>query len=193
MCLTYIITEIKSNFCQWENHFNSSKRRIWSSKSINVLGLVVIFTKINTVWHHAKRIQWDGDRFWSLSNISGVLHTVYQNTISSVQLFGSRIDYHWRVGHPFENKSATWEWRPNECDGVSNHQRIDCLLNRLFSRRSKKTSKLRVTGFCEENSPVTGEFSAQRACNAENVFIWWRHHDAPPLMVLNLPQLKRQT
>ena len=26
------------------------------------------------------------------------------------------------------------------------------------------------------NSPVTGEFPAQRASNAENVSIWWRHH-----------------
>ena len=31
-------------------------------------------------------------------------------------------------------------------DSVSNHQPHDCLLNRLFRRRSKKTSKLRVTG-----------------------------------------------
>ena len=31
-----------------------------------------------------------------------------------------------------------------------------CLLNRLFRRRSKKTSKLSVTGLCEGNSPVTG-------------------------------------
>ena len=27
------------------------------------------------------------------------------------------------------------------------------------------------------NSPGTGEFPAQRVSNAENVFIWWRHHD----------------
>ena len=27
------------------------------------------------------------------------------------------------------------------------------------------------------NSPVTGEFPVQRASNAENVSIWWRHHD----------------
>ena len=47
----------------------------------------------------------------------------------------------------------------------------------VYSRhRSKKTSKLRVTGLCEGNSPVTGEFPAQRASNAENVSIWWRHH-----------------
>ena len=27
------------------------------------------------------------------------------------------------------------------------------------------------------NSPVTGEFPAQMASDAENVSIWWRHHD----------------
>ena len=72
------------------------------------------------------------------------------------------------------NNKKTLQWRHN--DGVSNHQPHDCLLNRLFRRRSKKTSKLRVTGLCEGNSPVTGEFPAQRASNAVNVFIWWRHH-----------------
>ena len=35
---------------------------------------------------------------------------------------------------------------------------------------------LSVTSLCEGNSPVTGEFPAQRASNAENVSIWWRHH-----------------
>ena len=67
-------------------------------------------------------------------------------------------------------------WRHNERDGVSNHQPHDSLLKRLFRCRSKKTSKLRVTGLCEGNSPVTGEFPAQRTSNAENVSIWWPHH-----------------
>ena len=66
------------------------------------------------------------------------------------------------------------QWRHNGHDGVSNHQSYHCLLNCLFRRRSKKTSKLRVTGLCEGNSLV-GEFPAQRDSNAENVSIWWRH------------------
>ena len=74
------------------------------------------------------------------------------------------------------NIDTALQWRHNERDGVSNHQTHDCLLNRLFRRRSKKTSKLRVTGLCAGNSPVTGEFPAQRASNAENVSIWWHHH-----------------
>ena len=71
---------------------------------------------------------------------------------------------------------ASWQWRHNEGDGVSNHQPHDCLLNRLFRHWSKKTSKLPVTGLCAGNSPVTGEFPAQRTSNAESVSIWWRHH-----------------
>ena len=42
--------------------------------------------------------------------------------------------------------SETLQWRHNGRDSVSNHQPHDCLLNRLFRRRSEKTSKLRVTG-----------------------------------------------
>ena len=50
----------------------------------------------------------------------------------------------------------------NERDSVSTHRRLDCLLNHLFRRKSKKTSKLRVTGFvrgnhrCPVDSPHKG-------------------------------------
>ena len=40
----------------------------------------------------------------------------------------------------------------------------------------RKHQKLRVTGLCEGNSPVAGEFPTQSDSNAENVSIWWRHH-----------------
>ena len=73
--------------------------------------------------------------------------------------------------------STTLQWRHIRRSGVSNHQPHDCLLKLLFRRRSKKTSKLRVTGLCVGNSPMTGEFTAQRASNAENGSIWWRHHN----------------
>ena len=70
----------------------------------------------------------------------------------------------------------TLQWRHNERDGVLNTWRLDCLLKRLFRRRSKKTSKLRVAGLFDGNQPVTGWFPSQRASNAESVCIWWRHH-----------------
>ena len=68
------------------------------------------------------------------------------------------------------------QWCHHGRDGVSKHQPHDCLLNCLFRRRSKQTSKLREIGLCAVNSSVTGEFPAQRASNAEIVSIWWRHH-----------------
>ena len=77
---------------------------------------------------------------------------------------GTRRNFDWvRIAY------RTLQWRYNECDGVSNHWRLNCLPNRLFRRRSKKTSKLRFTGLCEGNSPVTGGFPAQRTSDAEKV------------------------
>ena len=62
----------------------------------------------------------------------------------------------------FQSESKfSWQWRHNGHEGVSNPQPHDCLLNCLYRRRSKKTSKLRVTGLCAGNSPVTGEFLIQ--------------------------------
>ena len=48
----------------------------------------------------------------------------------------------------------TLQWSHNGRDSVSNNQPHDCLLNRLFRRRSKKTAKLRITGLFAANSPV---------------------------------------
>ena len=68
----------------------------------------------------------------------------------------------------------TLQWRQNEHDGVLNHRRLHWLLNCWFKWRSKKPSKLRITGLCVGNWPATGEFPAQ---NTENFSIWWRHHE----------------
>ena len=56
----------------------------------------------------------------------------------------------WEI-HSIQHKSIVKSqyalpWRHNDHDGVSNHQPHGCLFNRLFRRRSKKTSKFRVTG-----------------------------------------------
>ena len=52
---------------------------------------------------------------------------------------------------------------------------------RLFTQpfiqaQIKENIKIRVTGLCAGNSPVTGEFSAQMTSNSEIISIWWRHH-----------------
>ena len=68
---------------------------------------------------------------------------------------------------------GTLQRRHNERNGVSNHQRLDCLLNRLFRHRSRKTSKPRDTGFCWGGGggfSVTGEFPTQRALVTRKMF-----------------------
>ena len=72
-------------------------------------------------------------------------------TTSQSVVQGSLLEstYRVQVVHP----GNTLRWRHNDHDEVSNHQPHGCLLNRLFRRRSKKTSKLRVTGLCVGNSP----------------------------------------
>ena len=72
------------------------------------------------------------------------------------------------------------QWRHKDHKSVSKHRHLDCFLNCLFRHRSKKTSKLRVTGLCEGNLPVTDGFPPQRGSYAENVSIWWRH----PVLIL---------
>ena len=71
------------------------------------------------------------------------------------------------------NYRNSLQWLHNEHNGSSNHQSLDC----LFRCRSKNTSKFRVTGLCEGNRSITSGFPLQRASNAENVSIWWCHHD----------------
>ena len=82
--------------------------------------------------------------------------------------FSSRVDV--RVRRHFDEGSCRYPRTLYHCEPP------DCLVNRLLRRRSKKTSKLRVTGLCVGNSPVTGEFPAQMASNSDFFSIWWRHH-----------------
>ena len=81
-------------------------------------------TTLESIWWHMMK------NLWPTYNTSGFAHVIKQ----------------WV---PFQN-SPLW-WRHNGRDGVSNHQAHDCLLN--YIHRSKKTSKLRVTGLCAGNSP----------------------------------------
>ena len=84
-------------------------------------------------------------RLWIFLCQNGNIATV-TTLLSLVALKGSHGD------HPKSNQFLqTLQWRHNGHDNVSNHQPHDCLLNCLFRRRSKKTSKLRVTGLCAGN------------------------------------------
>ena len=106
---------------------------------------------------------------------AGSIATNFVNCIFKIHLesFWDRVPHDTRRYSPalvrWVAVTRTLHWRHNQRNSVSNHRRLDCLLNILFRRRSKKTSKLSVTGICEGNSPVTGEFPAERARDAKNV------------------------
>ena len=69
---------------------------------------------------------------------------------------------------------CTLQWRHNGHQITS----LTIVYSTIYSGADqRKTSELHVTGLCVGNSPGTGEFLAQMASNAENVSIWWRHHD----------------
>ena len=71
--------------------------------------------------------------------------------------------------HTVHNFCALWIHYSDVIMGAmaSRIQPHGSLLNRLFGRRSKKTSKLHVTGLCAGNSPANGQFPAQMASNAK--------------------------
>ena len=100
--------------------------------------------------------------------VSGLLRKFILKSTSIKSMFGHvfspkpglKILVSWRVN------SSALQWRHNKRDGVWNHRCLDCSLNRLSRCRSKKTSKLRVSGLCDGNSRWL-EFLAQSASNAK--------------------------
>ena len=106
---------------------------------------------------------WMGNLYGHQRNNSTGTISISPVTVIQVEIGCQR----WSQLAPDFRVENTLQWRHNGRDGVLNYQPRDCLLNRLFRRRSKKTSKLRVTGLCAGNSPMTGEFPAQMTSNAE--------------------------
>ena len=135
-----------------------------------IKSFMIIWRKIN------RRLQdtTAGTPIFSLSDglLLDIVTPIWTRYPAAVFRWGTCFRVQWH-GYDSRTSQSTLHWRHNDHDSVSNHQSHGCLLNRLFRRRSKKTSKLRVTGLCVG----TGEFPAQRASYAENVSIWWRHHE----------------
>ena len=123
---------------------------------------IEMYLQILTIHVHCTFLYENVARLWQIPSYS----LVYWDNLTHVLLS------HWQI---FFSKRCTTktssyahcslQWRHNGRDGVWTHQPHHCLLNRLFGRRSKKTSKLRVTGLCAHKWPVTRKMS-----------ISWRHH-----------------
>ena len=75
----------------------------------------------------------------------------------------------------------TLQWHHTERDGTSNHIRLECFLNRLFRRRSKKTPKLRVTGLCKGIYRWPVDSPQERVFG--DVILTWGRQDTPVWLV----------
>ena len=122
---------------------------------------------------------------WFYPYLSGLLHGHWdnhtiaqhqQNTPKAYACINYTNHLEWWYQQKTKQSTKSLHWCHNECDGISNHRPHDCLFRRLLRHRSKKTSKLCITGLCEGNSPVTSEFPSQRASNTGIASISWRHH-----------------
>ena len=97
--------------------------------------------------------------------------------IYSIKLCKCLVSYHTYCTSDVDIMRRSLQWCHSKCDSASNHRCRDCSFTRLFRRRSKKASKLRVTCLCEGNPSVTGGFPFQGASNAEifpfdSVIMW---------------------
>ena len=91
---------------------------------------------------------------------SAILNTTYSNTFSSMKMVVLCLKFQCSWGSSWQWIGIvlyTLHWHHIGRNCVCNHQPHDCLLKRLFRRRSKKTSKLCVTGLCVGNSPGRGK------------------------------------
>ena len=112
------------------------------------------------IWHYNDVIM--STMASQITSLSIVYSTVYTGADQRKHQSSALLAFVWGIhrGPPrptanYCRSYLTLQWRHNEHDGISNHQPLHCLLNRLYGRRSKKTSKLRVTGLCVGNSPRT--------------------------------------
>ena len=105
-----------------------------------------------------------------ITSLTIVYSTVYSSAAQRKRQSCASLDF--LCGKFTGHRASNTEIVCTGSDGVSNHQPHHSLLNRLFRRRSKKTSKPHVTGLWAGDSSVTGDFPAQMASNAENVSIW---------------------
>ena len=157
--------KIKLHECNWEN----------KDDSLNYGKLKLL--KITYLKRNSRKIQATLSRYHFVEKRSMIIGNWLTCNSMPPNYSYVHVYLSWFRGSTLTHPVLTLHWRHNGLDSVSDHQPHDYLLNRLFRCRSKKISKLCVTGLCAGNSPETGEFPAQMASNAENVSIWWRHHE----------------
>ena len=137
------------------------------------------------------------DKVWPNQN-NAVIHQVkYQYNIKwtgiSWRYTGSEEDYvhtlcrYCLCNVPTDHVTMSLEHYSDVIMGTMASQitRFTIVYSTVFQAQIKENIKVpRHTSLCAGNSPVTSEFPAHRANNAEHVSIWWRHHEEIPSVPL---------
>ena len=123
------------------------------------------------VSYHSDQIQ-----VWLLLMITSILFPLHSDSYWIILWFT-------QLNHTAER--CLW-WRHNGPDGVWNHQPHDCLLNRLFGRRSKKTSNSASLAFVrgihrgsvnsQHKCPVTRKCFHFTTSSCIDIDYFWKIH-----------------
>ena len=112
----------------------------------------------DTVEISVNTIAWVTNTYWELAINKSNFENIMSDTVASIVFADCLALLRTRTyaGTVMNKPSVTLRWRHNGRDSVSNHQPHDCLLNRLFRRRSKETKK------APRHWPLCGEFTGDR-------------------------------
>ena len=137
----------------------------WGTNSICEMLTWVYFFDRNagaTRWHQSRYST--AIRIWCLltHSFNEIIATILLDIF--IAYLRHMLDKWWPCREPPPIRKHQWQfflntlqWRHIGRDNFWNHQPHECLLNRYFRRRSKKTSKLRVTGLCAVISRTNGQ------------------------------------
>ena len=99
---------------------------------------------------------------------TAAMFTWYNKTL--LNTLRPRQNGHHFVDDIFHQTAVTMSTMASQIPGIS------IVYSTVYSGVHQKISKLRITGLCNENPPVTRGFPSQRTSKAENVPMWVRHH-----------------
>ena len=131
--------------------------------------------KCVVIWSSSIEIKWKYFYIWIMSEKSLVKWTrgtwFNIDVSSNSKHYESEIFHYCRTGSLSskltENITMTSWWA---------RWRLKSPASRVFIQAQIKENIKALRCWPAGNSPVTGEFPAQRASYAENASIWWRHH-----------------
>ena len=118
----------------------------------------------------------------NIQNATTRRHTLYRAVISIIKYFNflyiSRS--YFPKYSPILAPSLVHKGKNPHCEVImgamaSQSTSLTIVYSTVYSKERKHQSSV-LLAICAGNSPMTGEFPAQMASNAENVSIWWRHH-----------------